>query len=143
MSWSKRGTDYRSFGYLEAGIDYPTFELAAELDRVPAELVPLNPEEEKRVERLVSENIMISLHEHPNLFPADLAEMRGYDREARMATAYAALADSYWDGIFDNFQNGTNRITSKSGWKWDDVIYDMGMRLCDLAHQDLVETRPE
>jgi membrane dipeptidase len=29
-------------------------------------------------------------------------------------------------------------ITSKNGWKWTDVIFDLGMRLSDLAHQDFV-----
>ncbi|HLS14423.1 MAG TPA: hypothetical protein VK095_07890 [Beutenbergiaceae bacterium] len=27
-------------------------------------------------------------------------------------------------------------MTSKSGWKFDDTIYDLGMRLSDIAHQD-------
>jgi membrane dipeptidase len=34
--------------------------------------------------------------------------------------------------------DGVCTITSKSGWKWTDVIFDLGMRLCDLAHQDFV-----
>jgi hypothetical protein len=34
--------------------------------------------------------------------------------------------------------NGTATITSKAGWKWDDILYDLGMRLCDIAHQDMV-----
>jgi len=34
--------------------------------------------------------------------------------------------------------DGTAMITSKAGWKWDDVIYDLGMRYSDIAHQDLV-----
>jgi membrane dipeptidase len=29
-------------------------------------------------------------------------------------------------------------ITSRAGWKWDDVVFDIGMRLSDIAHQDLV-----
>ncbi|NNF28547.1 MAG: diguanylate cyclase, partial [Gemmatimonadetes bacterium] len=66
------------------------------------------------------------------------AHIPAYDSEARVYTAYEALADSWWDCVFDNFQDGACFITSKSGWKWEDVIYDMGMRLCDIGHQDFV-----
>jgi membrane dipeptidase len=31
--------------------------------------------------------------------------------------------------------DGTACVTSKFGWKWDDIIYDLGMRLSDAAHQ--------
>jgi hypothetical protein len=31
------------------------------------------------------------------------------------------------DAIFDNFMDGTAMITSKNGWKWSDIIYDLGM----------------
>ena len=30
------------------------------------------------------------------------------------------------------------RIHSASGWKWTEVLHDLGMRLCDIAHQDFV-----
>ena len=40
--------------------------------------------------------------------------------------------------VFDNLMDGTACITSKSGWKWDDIIWDLGMRLSDIAHQDYV-----
>ena len=29
-------------------------------------------------------------------------------------------------------------ITSKGGWKWTDVIHDLGMHLADVAHQSTV-----
>jgi membrane dipeptidase len=34
--------------------------------------------------------------------------------------------------------NGAAMITSKHGWKWTDIIHDLGQRLCDIAHQDFV-----
>ncbi len=138
MSWKKRGTDYESFSYLDRGADYPAFDLAQEIGRVPPALVELSAEEEQRVERLVSENVMISLHEHLNVFPADIWQTPEYVREGRTATAYRGLADSHWDAIFDNLLDGICTITSKNGWKWNDVIHDLGMRLCDLAHQDFI-----
>ena len=29
-------------------------------------------------------------------------------------------------------------ITSQAGWKWSDVIHDLGIRFSDIAHQDMV-----
>ena len=40
--------------------------------------------------------------------------------------------------LFENFEDGVATITSKSGWKWTDVIHDIGMRYSDWAHQDFV-----
>ena len=32
--------------------------------------------------------------------------------------------------------DGTCCISSDGGWKWVDVLHDLGMRMSDLAHQD-------
>ena len=53
-------------------------------------------------------------------------------------TAYEALAYSNIDCVFDNQLDGVNIISSPGGWKWIDIIHDLGMRLCDLAHQDFI-----
>lgn len=113
--------------------------MAPEIGRVPEYLIPLSPEEEKRVENLVQETICISLHDHPEIFPDDLSgELFDYDREGRERTAYEGLAHSYLDCVFDNLMDGTCTIVSKGGWKWDDILFDLGMHLCDLAHQDFI-----
>ncbi len=138
MSLKKRAPVYESFEYLERGVDYPAFDLAAEIDRVEPALIPLTESEERRVEALVRDNVMISLHEHLATFPADISETPAYVREGRTATAFRGLADSYWDAVFDNLLDGICTIESKNGWKWNDVLHDLGMRLCDLAHQDFV-----
>ena len=138
MGSNKVGTAYRSFGYLEPHRDYRAFELAAEIDRVPAAPVPLDAEQEQRVARLLRDTVLISMHEHLGVFPDDVAETPDYAREGRMATGFEGLAASHWDCVFDNLLDGICTITSKSGWKWDDVLHDLGMRLCDLAHQDFV-----
>ena len=48
------------------------------------------------------------------------------------------MAQSGLDAVFDCLMDGTATITSKAGWKWDDIIYDLGMRLSDIAHQDFI-----
>jgi len=72
------------------------------------------------------------------VFPANAADTPAYVREGRMATAFEGLARGWWDAVFDNLLDGICTIESRSGWKWNDVLHDLGMRLCDLAHQDAV-----
>lgn len=134
----KPAPDYRSFQYLEPGIDYRDFELVPELTRVEEALVPLTPEEEARALRLANETLMISLHEHLGVFPARPEETPEYIRHGRMVTAFEGLAASNWDAVFDNLMDGLCQVHSLHGWKWTEVLHDLGMRLCDLAHQDFV-----
>lgn len=129
---------YKSFQYLEPGVDYRPFKLAKELDRVPAYEIPLSPGEEARVRRLLEENLVISLHEHTFVVPEDLGEFFEYRRQGRDWTGYEGLSRSGLDAVFENFMDGTALITSRSGWKWDDILYDLGMRLSDIAHQEMV-----
>jgi membrane dipeptidase len=34
--------------------------------------------------------------------------------------------------------DGMAYVTSYSGWKWTDVVHDIGIRLSDIAHQGMV-----
>src|SRR5581483_11195315 len=78
------------------------------------------------------------LHEHATVVPQDAREIFEYRRSGRDVTAFEGLAASGLDAVFDNMMDGTALITSHNGWKWDDIIYDLGMRQCDIAHQDFV-----
>ncbi|WP_231493542.1 dipeptidase [Alicyclobacillus macrosporangiidus] len=129
---------YKSFQYLEPGVDYKPFKLAKEIDRVPRYTVPLSDAEEARVKRLFEENVVISLHDHMFVVPENVNEIFEYRRWGRDWTGYEGLSVSGLDAVFDNLMNGTAMITSRNGWKWDDIIYDLGMRLSDIAHQDMV-----
>ena len=129
---------YRSFSYLEPGADYRAYDLAPEIDRVPPEIVELSAEQEARAERLLDENISISLHDHGEVNPVDPAETDEWIREGRIATGYEGLWKSRLTAVFENFEDGVSTFTSKSGWKWNDVIHDIGMRYCDWDHQDFV-----
>lgn len=138
MSLSKKYLGYSSFEYLERGSDYRAFDLVAEPHRIEPYLLPLSEEEEARVRELVTSSVMVSLHEHVGLFPSDIRETPAYVREGRMATAFVSLSHSYWDGVFDNLLDGIGAIHAHSPWHWEDVLHDLGMRLCDLAHQDFL-----
>jgi membrane dipeptidase len=138
MSLIKQPVGYRSWGYLEPGKDYRPFDLAPEVDRVPPFTVALDADGEARVERLLEENVYISLHDHAMVFPARMADATAYTREGRIATGFEGLARSHWDAVFDGLLDGILNFHSKRGWKWSEVIEDLGLRLCDIAHQKLV-----
>jgi membrane dipeptidase len=129
---------YRSFEYLEPGTDYREFKLAKELDRVPSRRVEVSDAQEQRVQRVLDEHLAISLHDHCFVVPEDFGDLAEYRRQGRDFTGYAGMAVSGLDAVFDCLMDGTATITSKAGWKWDDTIYDLGMRLSDIAHQDFI-----
>ncbi|MTD16181.1 diguanylate cyclase [Nakamurella sp. YIM 132087] len=130
-----RYSGYRSFSYLEPGRDFVDFTLSAERDRVPGYVVELTTDQENRADRLLADNIAISLHDHPVRLPERTEqELYAWNREGRLAYGYEGLSTSGLDAVFDNL--GWGACESRNGWKWDDVITDMGMRFCDFAHQD-------
>ena len=70
---SKPYTGYRSYSYLEPGTDYKEFKLAAEIGRVPEYAgLALSADQAERARRLLDDNIVISLHDHPSVFPDDV-----------------------------------------------------------------------
>ncbi|MEP6759470.1 MAG: membrane dipeptidase [Actinomycetota bacterium] len=135
MEPKKRWDGYASFSYLQAGQDYRIFELAPQRDRVAPTVVSLDADQEARADRLLHELICISLHEHGGILPLDQTDNDAYIRQGREWYGYEGLAASSLDAVFENFLDGTGAITSAGGWKWDDVIFDLGMHLADLAHQ--------
>ena len=137
----KRGyKGYKAYQFLTPGKDYTVFELTPEYNAIAGqnEYLPLTPEQEAFEKKIIANHPLISLHEHPFLCPADMNQMFDYIRDGRCFTAYEALAKSTWDCVFDNLMDGFCVIGSKHGWKWDDVLADLGMRLCDIAHQDFL-----
>jgi len=138
MALSRNKGGYRSFQYLEPGSDYRAFDLAAEVDRVEPYRVPLSADEEARAEVFARDHVMVSLHEHVGVFPERMEDTPAYCREGRMVTAFDGLADCLWDAVFDNLMDGIGSIHSRNGWQWEDVVHDLGMRLCDLGHQEFL-----
>lgn len=135
---SRRTDDYSSYQYLQAGVDYQVFDMAAQMHRVEDTIIPLSDDEVARVDRLATECLVLSMHDHPNQFPDDITESPDYVRDAHVTTAYEGLAHSVLDCVFDNLMDGICAIESAKGWKWTDVLHDLGMRLSDIAHQDFV-----
>ncbi len=137
MGLNKKYSGYRAYDYIPKN-QFVQFDLVEDDGWREPYYVPLTKEEELRAAKIMAESVIISLHEHPCLFPKDMRESVAYKREGRQPMAYKSLADSCLDAVFDNLMNGTCVITSKAGWKWTDIVHDIGMRLCDMAHQDFV-----
>jgi len=135
---SKKYDGYKAYQYLEAGFDYREYKLCKEINRVPSYVVPLSRNEEDRFEEIVDKNILISVHDHPTLFPEDMSQVIDLMHSGRQFLAYEALSLSRLDCVFDNMMNGSAYITSYMGWKWTDIIHDLGIRLSDLHHQKMV-----
>lgn len=135
MGLNKRYSGYKAYDYLEKRIDYKAYAMAPETDRVPAYSVPVSEAEENRVQQLLSDSVIISLHDHPSIFPADLNQVFEYHRQGREHTAYKGLSISGLDAVCDNMMDGLCTITSSRGWKWGDVVHNIGMKVCDIDHQ--------
>ncbi|HEX9437507.1 MAG TPA: membrane dipeptidase [Candidatus Limnocylindria bacterium] len=135
---AKRYDGYRSFRYLREGEDYRAFALAKDVGRVAAHDLGLSEEQQRRADRIMAAHPIVSMHDHTAIAPEDPRELLEQRRQGRDWTGYAGLAASGTDVFFENFMDGTALITSKHGWKWDDVVFDLGMRLSDIAHQALV-----
>ncbi|GAB2515641.1 membrane dipeptidase [Microbacterium petrolearium] len=130
---------YKAYQYLEAGKDYRDIPLAKQVGRVPAyQGLNLSDEQRARTERLLRNEIVISLHEHVQVFPEDMGDLRQYIRQGREHTGYEGLSRSGMTAVFDNGMDGTCCISSDAGWKYQDVLFDLGVRMADLAHQDYV-----
>jgi len=129
---------YRSFQYLEPGVDYRPFKLAKEIGRVAVYTYPVSEDQGEKVQQLLEENIIVSLHDHTSIFPDDMSQVFEYTRQGRDWTGYEGLSISGIDVLFENFMDGTALITSNAGWKWTDVIHDIGIRYSDFDHQDMV-----
>ena len=136
MGRHKKYSGYTAYQFLKKGIDYEDIRLRAALKEDWAFSVPLSTTEEERFEEFMEKNIVVDLHEHPSLQPEDMS--KEYRNEGREALAYEALSVSGLDAVFDNMMDGYGSITSKHGNHWTDVIQNLGMRLCDIAHQDFV-----
>lgn len=136
MSLKNKYSGYKSYDYLESSKDFKIFKLSKELKRVNSRVIELSSAEEDRVNDLLEKYVMISLHDHPFVLPIDLNHVYEYVKRNRIFTGYEGLSQSGLDGVFDALLNSFNTINSNYPWRWDSVINELGMKLCDIAHQD-------
>lgn len=125
---------YAAYSYLPDGA-FPRFELAPEFGRVPPYRgADLTAQQAARSAALLRDSLVISLHDHPVRFPADMTQTPAYNRTGRQHAAYAGLRASGLTIVFDNMMDGTACVTGNAPWRWEDIITDLGMRQADVAH---------
>ena len=125
MGKDKKWEGYTSWSYLEAGVDYHDYGLERQVDRVPPYDFGLTKDQEARVKSIIEGNIVIDLHEHLDVFPAESLSRQA---RTRVFTGYEGMAASGCDVIFDNCVCST----------LDRAIEFLGMRQCDYDHQGFV-----
>jgi membrane dipeptidase len=138
MGRDKKYGGYKAYQYLEPGRDYREFKLRDAIVKDWWEPVPLSKAEEERFEDVMGKSVVMDLHAHPDISPLDPNQNRDFDREGRNVLAYEALAMSGLDCVFDNMMDGSSFINTKNGWDWMSTVHDLGMRLCDIGHQDFL-----
>ncbi len=136
MGSNKKYSGYKAYQYLEPKTDYVEVKLRDEIMKDWSYTYPLSKNEEDRFQEIMAKSIVVDLHEHPTIGIIDGRSERR--NEGKQFMAYEALSKSGLDCVFDNMMDGGSDITSKNGWKWTDIVHDLGMRLCDIAHQDFV-----
>jgi membrane dipeptidase len=138
MGRNKKYSGYKAYQYLTPGLDYKVFTLRKAEREEWKYIIPLSKNEEERFEEIIEKNIVMDLHEHPCLYPDPTTQSPDLAKEGRQFMAYEALSMSGIDCVFDNLLDGRCIINTKHGWDWMSTIHDLGMRLCDIAHQDFV-----
>lgn len=135
MGTDKQYAGYEAYDYLDDD-DYQHVDFDEMFSGFEPQPIELSEEEEAHVTEVI-EDTVVSLHDHPFYFPKDVHEdIWTYVREGRAHTAYEALSETPLDAVFDMHFDGLSGIHSKHGWKWDDIVHDVSMRACDIAHSD-------
>src|SRR5579885_738894 len=99
MGLGKKYDGYKSFQYLKG--DIREFKLVKEIDRVNSTKIKLTKTEEERVDQILSKNIVISIHDHPSVFPEDIELVHEYIRYGREVMGYEGLSVSGLDAVFE------------------------------------------
>lgn len=131
----KRYDGYRSFAYLgeegELGLEWADEEAISQR-------VQLTAEQRQRLDRILDRVLVISLRDHGFVLPVQAEAILSYCRQPRTAYAYRGLALSGLDVLFDSFMDSLAFFSSERHVTWHDLLTNLGMRYCDLAHQDTV-----
>jgi membrane dipeptidase len=110
--------------------------LALQVGRVPSMIVPLDASDEIRFQRLLSDLLLIDLHQHTMVMPADLADAYAYATSHAFTWAYDAIRAGRWStvGAACNMA-ALMRGVDGSFVAFDDLRDEIALMLTDLARQ--------
>jgi membrane dipeptidase len=122
-----------SYEYL--GKNVVPVALAKEVDRITEKTVALSPAEEERAMRLHRESIVIDFHVHLTILPENLGEYDRLARSGRPATGFEGTRRSGLTGCLLAFAGSMVRRSSPAPWKFEDLVWDLGVRWADMDHR--------
>lgn len=129
---------YQSYTHLREK-DIIPIQLCKVVGRIEEHDVELSPQEEERAMRLHREANVIDLHLHLRVLPEDMRDREIYSKRGRIATGYEGVAKSGLTACFEGFGGNIIAHSSNSLWQFEDIIWDIGMRVGDMDHhKDIV-----
>ena len=129
-----------SYEYLKQENVIPV-KLCKVVGRIEEHDVELNPEDEERAMRLHQESIVIDLHLHLRVLPENLEDRRIYARTGRIASGLEGIKRSGLTACLEGFAGNIIMHSSNSFWQFEDVVWDLGMRVGDMDHHKDVVMR--
>ncbi len=112
----------------------PVFPLAKQVGRVPSMTIPLDGEQRRRFDRLMERLVMIDMHEHPLVFPENMAELADYMRSKAWGWGYDAVRAGGWTAVATgNILTCLGSDPEPSKATFADLIDEIGMMRADVV----------
>ncbi|MGH2384768.1 MAG: dipeptidase [Candidatus Limnocylindria bacterium] len=110
------------------------FVMARQTDRVPSMKVKLDRDQERRYQRLIEDSILVDLHQHPLVVPADLNDLADYLRARRYEWGYEAARHGGWTAVCTaNLTSCLLDSVDVSSIRFTDLVDEIGIMLADMA----------
>lgn len=107
--------------------------LASEVERVPSMRVPLDAAGEARVQRLMADLVLIDLHQHPVVLPADPVDFGAYLSGGHFRWGIEAVRAGGWTAVCTaNAFRAAARSGDMSFVAFDDLVDELAEMLSDL-----------
>ena len=109
-------------------------KMAAQVGRVPSMVVPLDPADETRFERLMDSITMVDMHEHPMVLTDDVRDLHAYFRGHQYEWAYEGVRHGGWTAV--GTANGLScsaNATEGSFARFEDLLEEVALMQADLS----------
>ncbi len=98
--------------------------------------VPLDSAQELRFQRLMDDLVLIDVHQHPMVLPAEATEMPEYFRQNVYEWGFEAVQAGGWTTVATaNLLSCLGKEPDASFSRFEDLLDEVGMMLADVAKQ--------